>query len=93
MDELIGKINALNQGGYIYLQTKLGDIFLYDSKTKLELPDAGSMDYVTRDQYSINLELIYDREIYEKTNTEGVFKKTLRLKDITGIQAYKRVKI
>ena len=89
MHEITAKINALNQGGYVYIQTEERDIFLYNSNVKIELPDVQSFDHLSRDQFELTIELIFDRSEYENSNTKGTFTKSLRIKDIKSIRRFK----
>jgi hypothetical protein len=70
-----------------------GVIFLYNSKIKIESPDIDSMNDLARNQFTITIELVYDKEEYEKTFDSGVFTKTIKLKDIHAIRRFKDVKI
>lgn len=93
MHEIVAKLTALNQGGYLFVQTVKGDIFLYNSKVKLDIPHLESMDFMAKEEYELILELIYNREKYEQSPDSGSFFKTIKLKEINSIRRLKDVKI
>ncbi len=93
MNEFQAIERALNQGGFLYIQTKEGDIFLYDSSNKIEFPDFESMQPHLKNQFECAFEFIYDRKKYEESLGNSTFVKILKLSSIRVIQQFKKVQL
>lgn len=90
----LDKINAINNSrGYVYFQLHCGDIFLFNSIGKIEIPDFTQLGLFDQDQYSVVFEFIYDRDEFEKTSGGGTFTKSVKIKDIQSMKEFKNTRL
>ena len=85
----LDKLKAIsNSSGYNYIMLHSGDIFLIFSKRIVVNSDFEILNHHEQDQYTVVFECIYDREMFEKSANDGLFTKSIKLKDIQGMKQF-----